>query len=90
MQQRIFKAGAEISAIKELELFVSPAGEKLWQQIWMDPEGWTHNYITLEKRGEDVLSAFCTSRFVDAECILKVDVNCWNFFFLAFVYLIYF
>ena len=72
-----FKTGAEISEIKEVELFVSPAGEKikLWQQLWMDPEGWTHTYITLEKRGNNFLPAFCASRFVDAECILKVDVN---------------
>ena len=81
MQQRIFKTGAEILAIKELELFVSPAGEKTLAADMDGPGGLDTYFITLEKRGEDVLSAFCTSRFVDAECILKVDVNCWNFFF---------
>ena len=35
----------------------------LWQQIWIDPEGWIHTYNTLEKRRNNFLSAFCASRF---------------------------
>ena len=59
-----FNTSSEISEIKEVELFVSPTGEKikLLQQIWMDPEGWRHAYNTLEKRGNNFLSAFCASR----------------------------
>ena len=70
MQQRIFKAGAEISAIKELELFVSPAGEKTLAADMDGPGGLDTYLYHIRKTMRGRL-----------ECILKVDVNCWNFFF---------
>lgn len=42
----------------------------------IDLESWAHTYTVLEKRGKSILSTFCPSRFVDAEFILKSDVNC--------------
>ena len=68
-----------LSAIKEVELFASPEGKNKTWAADTDGSGRLDTYLYyVRKTANNVLSVFCASRFVDAECILKVNVNCWN------------